>query len=190
MQLWASTLVTLGVLLVLAWRVGASFGYSIFAVPSLTLRDVLAALAALAVLLGLRVVAQRIRSKAERRTLAVYRMAPRTGREWMVWSATVVVAGVAEEAAYRGVGMSILWYAFGSPWPAVAICATAFALAHWVQGWKSAAVIFAMALVAHALVAITGTLVLMMIVHAVYDFIAGARIAKQARIYDLETPQP
>jgi hypothetical protein len=63
---------------------------------------------------------------------------------------------------------------------------TAFALAHWVQGWKSGAVIFAMALVAHALVALTGTLVLKMIVHAVYDFVAGAQIAKQARAYDLE----
>ena len=79
--------------------------------------------------------------------------------------------------------MSILWYVFGSPWPAVLICALGFAAAHWSQGWKSVLAIFLIALVAHALVWFTNTLVLMMIVHAAYDFIAGYLIARDAPKY-------
>jgi len=93
----------------------------------------------------------------------------------------VLVASVAEEAAYRGVGMSILWYSLDNPWAAALLCATAFALALWVQGWRSAIAIFQIALVLHALVEVTGTLVLAMAVHAIYDFVAGSRIAREAR---------
>ena len=118
--------------------------------------------------------------------MLVYFIAPRSPREWLLWTGTVLVASVAEEAAYRGVGMSILWYALGNPYAAVAICSAAFALAHWTQGWKSAAVIFVMALVMHALVAFTGTLILAMLVHGIYDLVAGYFIAKEAKRLQLE----
>ena len=96
---------------------------------------------------------------------------------------TVIAAAIAEEAAYRGVGMSILWYWLGTPWPAVIILSVAFALAHWIQGWKAGVIIFFIALVAHGLVAFTHTLVLMMFVHAAYNFIAGSMIAREAPKY-------
>jgi membrane protease YdiL (CAAX protease family) len=98
----------------------------------------------------------------------------------------MLLAGVAEEAAYRGVGMTILWYSLGDPWLAAGICAAAFAVAHSIQGLKSGTVVFAIALVFHGLVAVTGTLVLAMVVHAIYDLIAGYWIAIEARRYDAE----
>jgi membrane protease YdiL (CAAX protease family) len=98
----------------------------------------------------------------------------------------VLAASVAEEAAYRGVGMSILWYYLGNPWLAALLCAAAFSLGHSTQGWKSASVIFAMALAFHGLVALTGTLVLAMVVHAIYDFVAGDRIRRDTARYDRE----
>jgi membrane protease YdiL (CAAX protease family) len=95
-----------------------------------------------------------------------------------------VLASVAEEAAFRGVGWSILRYALGNPWlSAVPLC-VAFAVVHWSQGWKSGIAIFGLAVVLHALVAFTGSLLPAMAVHAIYDFVAGEQIRRQARMMD------
>lgn len=180
--IWFSTLFSLGILFLLSWLVGRGFGYEIFAVPSVGWRDLGAAVLALGACFAIRAVLRAVRPDDERRRLLVYKLVPRTGREWALKSATILAAGVAEEVAYRGVGMSILWYALGNPWLAALICATAFALAHWTQGFKSGMAIFAIALVMHALVAATGTLVLAMVVHALYDLGAGYLIARQAKV--------
>jgi membrane protease YdiL (CAAX protease family) len=82
------------------------------------------------------------------------------------------MAGLAEEAAYRGVLVSILSYSLGSFEAACLISATIFALSHAMQGWKSGIIIFGMALSMHALASFTGTLVIGMVVHAVYDVCA------------------
>jgi membrane protease YdiL (CAAX protease family) len=184
--IWLQTILTLAFLFALAWYTGRSFGFRIFALPPVGAREIAASLGALTAYFGLRVVARAVRSEEERRRMVVYFIAPRQPREWLLWGGTVVAASIAEEAAYRGVGMSILWFATGNPYFAATVCAVAFALAHWTQGWKSAAVIFAMALVMHGLVAFTGTLVLAMLVHGVYDFVAGYLIARQAAEYDRE----
>lgn len=178
--IWLNTLVSLGLLFALAWVTGRSFGYRPFAVPAIGPRDLLAAAAAFGACFGMRAISRRLRTEGERRKLFVYRLAPRNPREWALWAATALAAGVAEEVAYRGVGMQLLWYALGSPWAAALLCAGAFALAHAMQGGKSMAVIFAIALVMHGLVAFTGTLVLAMVVHGGYDLAAGYLIAQEA----------
>lgn len=180
-KVWLGTLLSQVMLLFLAWMTGRGFDYRIFALPSFGTRVLLAFVVALAAVFALRAVARALRSEDARRKMIVYRLAPRTPREWTLWTLTVLVASVAEEAAYRGVAMSILWYTFGSPWIAVIVCSIAFAMAHWVQGWKSAVVIFAMALLMHGLVQFTGTLVLAMVVHATYDFVTGYRISRERR---------
>lgn len=187
--IWTGTIVIQGTLLVLAWMTGRGFDNHLFALTAIGPREILAALAALAAHFVLWSISRAVRSEDERRRLAVYRLAPRTARERVFWASAVLVGSVAEEAAYRGVGMSILWYSLGNPWLAALICATAFSLAHWIQGWKSAAVIFAMALVMHALVQFTGTLVPAMLVHAIYDFAAGTLIAREALRYEAEGAQ-
>ena len=179
--IWINTLISLALIGGLAWWVGHGFGYPVFALPALGWREIGAAVLALAGGFGIRAVVRASRTEEERRGLAVYRMVPRTGREWALWTAAILAAGVAEEAAYRGVGMAILWYALGNPWLAALISASAFALAHWVQGWKSGLAVFAIGLVMQGLVAVTGTLVPAMIVHALYDYAAGILIARQAK---------
>ena len=183
---WKSAVLFQCFLFILAWAVGGTFAFPIFAVPHLTAMDVSLAFAALAVFFGLRSFARATRSEEERKTLSVYERAPRTGTELAWFSAAVVAASVAEEAAYRGVGMSILWFWLGNPWIAALLMSIAFALAHWNQGWKSGLVILAFAGVFHALVYATDTLVLAMLVHAAYDFIAGDLIRRQALRYDQE----
>jgi membrane protease YdiL (CAAX protease family) len=184
--IWTSTLIMMIALLALTWITGRSFGYEFFAKTPLNAKNLLATLAALAACFGLRWIAQVIRSEEERRRMPIYRWAPRLPREWLLWTLMVLVGSVAEEAAYRGVGMSILWYALGNPWLAALISSIAFAVAHATQGWKSAAVVFGVALVMHGLVAFTGGLLPAIVVHAVYDLIAGYAISVRARRYDEE----
>lgn len=181
--IWKGVLLSQVLLLFLAWVTGSVFDYRIFALPALGWRDLLAAGAALGGCFLLRSIARATRTAEERRRLAVMLLAPRTRQEWALWVATVLVASVAEEAAYRGVGMSVLWYSLGNPWVSALVLATAFAVAHGVQGRKSGVLIFLIALVMHGLVAATGTLVLAMVVHAVYDLVAGYWIAKEAARY-------
>jgi membrane protease YdiL (CAAX protease family) len=177
---WRSALIGQVFLFGLAWIAGRGFGFEIFAAPAMGLRDAGAALAALAALWAVFLAVRALRREEDRRRLIVFQLAPRTGREWTLWSATVVAASVAEEAAYRGVGMNIVWYWSDNFWLAVLLCAAAFALAHWSQGLISGAAIFLIALVMHALVTATGTLVLAMAVHAAYDFAAGVCISREA----------
>jgi len=174
------TMFNLAILLFLSVMAGRDFGYPFFATPRVDARSIVAAIVALAACFGLRAISQSIRSEDERRKMFVYQLAPRTAKEWALWTITVLIAGVAEEVAYRGVGMSILTYAVGNPWLAALICAIAFAVAHAVQGWKSGVIIFAIALVAHALVAFTGTLVYAIVVHIIYDLAAGYLISREA----------
>jgi membrane protease YdiL (CAAX protease family) len=180
--IWISTFLSQLVLFGLAWLTGGSFDFELFALPpqGLGLRDVVAAAGALAAAFVLRGVLRAVRTEDERRQALVYRIAPRGPREGGLWLAAVLAASVAEEAAYRGVGLQILWYSLGSQAAAILICASAFAVAHAMQGWKSGLMIFALALLMHGLVAFTGTLVLAMLIHAVFDIVAGWRIARDA----------
>ena len=76
-------------------------------------------------------------------------------------------------SAYRGVAIASLTWLLGNAWLAVLVSAVAFALAHSTQGWKSSLIVFAVALSMHALVTFTGTLVIAMVIHTVFDLIAG-----------------
>ena len=185
-KIWLSALFGQALLLLLAVLAGRSFGYEFFSLPPLGAREIGAALLALALYLALRALSRAWRTEDERRQMMVYFLAPRTPRDWLFWSVTVIAASIAEEVAYRGVGMSVLWWSLGNVWAAALVSALAFALAHWTQGWKSGLVIFAMALVMQGLVQFTETLILAVIVHAAYDFIAGIRIARDARRLERE----
>lgn len=179
-EYWLRATFAQSTLLVFAWVVGSTFGYRILETRGLSSSDVLVGLLALAICYALRLASRAARSEEELRTLAVYRRAPRTGAELVSFTVAVLVASVAEEAAYRGVGWSILWYSLGNVWAAGLVMAVAFALAHSDQGWKSGLTIFGIAVVMHGLVAWTETLLLAMAVHALYDLIVGHQIRRQA----------
>ncbi len=168
-DIMASTLMMLTVLFLLAWRTGWDFDYRIFSVPRFGWRELLAGLIVLGLHFALRRLLVAARTEEERRRTPARAWMPRNGREWVLGTVVSLAAGVAEETAYRGVGMAILRWSLGSPLPAAPVLAVAFALVHWAQGWKSLITIFFMALLMHALVEFTGTLAVAMGVHTIYD---------------------
>ena len=123
----------------------------------------------------------RVRTPAEREKLAIYRWMPQTGVERALFVVSALLAGTVEEAAYRGVLVTILAGVTGSAAVGALVSALAFAVGHAVQGWKSGVVVFAMALLMQAIVALTGTLLIAMAVHALYDIVAGIRAGNTAR---------
>lgn len=179
-SIYAGTILMLVVLFVLSWLVGRTFGYDPFSRPRLGARDLLAGVAALAGAFGLYGISRLVRSEAERRRSPVYQLMPRTRSEWAFYVTMCLAAGIAEETAYRGVGMAVLAWSTGSVWVAGGIMSLAFGVAHITQEWKSVWIVVAMAVMMHALVAFTGTLVVAMAVHAVYDIIAGLMGSREA----------
>ncbi|MBI1810234.1 MAG: CPBP family intramembrane metalloprotease [Gemmatimonadetes bacterium] len=177
----AQSLLSLTLLFGIAFSVGRSFGFDVFATPPVGAREVALAVAALGALFAIRALLRWTRDADEERRLAVFSWMPRTTLERALFVAVAIVAGVSEETVYRGVGMQILWHATGAPKIAAIVMALAFAAAHAAQGRKSAVAVFAIALVMHALVWHTGTLVLAMAVHAVYDVAAGILAGNRAR---------
>ncbi len=167
--IFANTSLMLTMLFVLTMITARTFDYQVFAVPRLGAREVLAGVVALAVMIALIPVSRMMRSVEELRNAPINRMMPQNPRERALYSLMSVVAGISEEAAYRGVLTQILWYMLGSPWPAMFIAAAAFAVVHGIQGLKSALLVFVIACLMHALVWFTGTLVIAMFVHAIYD---------------------
>ncbi|MBX3401808.1 MAG: CPBP family intramembrane metalloprotease [Phycisphaeraceae bacterium] len=92
-----------------------------------------------------------------------------------------IMAGIAEEVAYRGVLAELLTRATGSHALAIVVACIAFGAAHAVQGWRSAALASIFAALFHGMVMLTGHLYAAMIAHATYDFLAGLVIAEASR---------
>ena len=178
-QVYLSTLLMLGILFFLTWLAARDSSYDIFRIGSIGAREILAGVAAFLLYLVLRKVARALRTEEERRRTVVRAMLPRSARDWALYLVMAIAAGIAEEAAYRGVGMSLLSQALGNPWVAGLLLATAFALAHLIKEWKSVPIIFLMALLMHGLVAVTGTLVVAMVVHAVFDVVVGVLATRE-----------
>jgi membrane protease YdiL (CAAX protease family) len=163
-----------------AWWVGRVWSFELFATPVLGARDLIAGGVVLAINLGLMTLSSRWRTDDERRTMFVYKLAPRSASEIALFAVVAIAAGVCEEIAYRGVLFRLLETMIGSAWPAYIIATLVFTAAHAVQGLKSAVAILVMTVLFHALVAYTGTLVVAMIVHAVYDVLAGLATRRDA----------
>ena len=181
--IFIGTLILLTSLFVLAWLTGRTFGFDPFHLERFGTRELLAGGVALAGSLGLRSLSQAIRSETERRNLPAFAFMPQTPTEWSLYLATSVAAGIAEETAYRGVGMALLTWSTGSALLSAAVLSLAFGLAHLTQEWKSVGIVIAMALLMHGLVAFTGTVVIAMVVHTAYDVIAGILGSRDARRY-------
>lgn len=178
-RIWRSTIVMLSLLLVFSITVADTFDFSVFQCPPTTGPVLVWSTAALMACLFIFVVGRLLRSEEERRRLIVFSLKPRDTHEWILKMAVAVLAGIAEEAAYRGVAVQILWYSLGSLPVGIAVSATAFSVAHYLQGWKSMLLIFFIAIVMHALVQQTGTLLGAMAVHAIYDFVSMILIARK-----------
>lgn len=117
------------------------------------------------------------RMPAERREKARVRM-PENPQEFLLWAAIPLLAGVCEETAYRGVLYHLLLEALHSAALAILVAVIAFAAAHAIQGLRGAIAVAVLAGVFHAIVLITGTLYVAILVHVVYDFVLGFLLMK------------
>ena len=98
-----------------------------------------------------------------------------------MWIALSLSAGVGEELVWRGVLPALIAMLTGSLALGIALSVASFALAHAIQGPRSVLAIAAIAAAFHALVLISGSLYPAMLVHFVYDVIAGFTYARFAR---------
>lgn len=171
-RLLAGTLVQLVLLGAFCWMLAPRWGYAILAPPARPGLAVSLGVAALACHFALFALARAWRTPEERRRAVGRHLVPRTPQEWAMAVAVVLAAATAEELAYRGLGMLFLTIAFGTSWGAAAVMALAFGAAHALQGRKAMAIVVAMALSMHLLVALTDTLVVAMAVHLTYDIAA------------------
>ncbi len=188
LRIMLSTMFSLAILWFLAAMNAVGMGSDLFAVPTIGWREVGIGVAGLALLLAAIPISRAIRTPEEERRQLLFGIAPRDGREYAVFAVLAVMAGIAEEAAYRGVAVWTLTPIFGGPGPAIFLSAMAFAVVHAVQGGKAMAIIFGIALVLQGIVQFTGTLVIAMIVHAIYDLVAGA--VAMRRVKELAAAEP
>jgi CAAX protease family protein len=106
---------------------------------------------------------------------ALQTVLPSTPREWRVFSAAAVTAGVCEEVLYRGY---LLWY-FQSLVPggvAIAAAIVAFGVAHVYQGLRGIFGTGIAGAVAMAVYLLTGSLLAPILLHAVHDLVNGFTI--------------
>jgi membrane protease YdiL (CAAX protease family) len=132
-------------------------------------------------LLAVVVMRPRWRRAVERRLPHLRYFMPQTPDERRWWVMVSTCAGVSEEITWRGVQPPLLAYVTGSPLAGMVLSAILFGAAHALQGFKSAAVIVIFALAFQLLVWTSGSLLLAMIVHAVYDITAGFTYGRLGR---------
>lgn len=116
--------------------------------------------------------------------------APTNARERRMWVALSLSAGLAEEWVWRGVLPALLTRVTGSLPLAIALSIASFAVAHAIQGPRSVAAIAGIAAAFHALVFVSGSLYVAMVVHFVYDVIAGFTYERFARELGFLQPIP
>jgi membrane protease YdiL (CAAX protease family) len=105
------------------------------------------------------------------------------------------LAGLSEEITWRGVQTALLSSLTRSLWLAAIICAISFGLGHFIQGWRSSAIIVFFALGFQGLVWLSGSLYVAMAVHVAYDITAGLSYARLGREFGYvpelnESPTP
>ena len=123
----------------------------------------------------------RWRRAVESRKRIVHLFMPDNAKERAWWVLVSILAGVGEEITWRGVQTALLAYVTGSFVAGSVLSAASFGLAHYMQGWKSAALIAVFALGFQAVVFISGSLYVAMLVHVLYDITAGFTYGRLGR---------
>ncbi|HEV7429406.1 MAG TPA: CPBP family intramembrane glutamic endopeptidase [Thermoanaerobaculia bacterium] len=116
------------------------------------------------------------RSAAAKQRL--YDILPHNRTEMLPYVFICIVAGTAEEFVYRGVMTELAQRLIGIAIVTMIAISISFAAAHAMQGLRSMAGIFVIALACHALVWLAQSLIPVMVVHFAYDLTAGMLIPK------------
>jgi membrane protease YdiL (CAAX protease family) len=170
-QLYVSVLIQLTFFLLLGGLAAWQEGVMLWRWPR---QLALPTLVTLAVLVAMVLITRPIkRGAVERREPRVYFAMPHGRAEVTLWIALSIMAGIAEEAVYRGVFNDLVVRLTGSVLLAWVLAVAAFTVAHANQGPRSMLIIAAFSLGAHVLVFATGTLLFAVVLHIAYDVIAG-----------------
>ncbi|HEY8713131.1 MAG TPA: CPBP family intramembrane glutamic endopeptidase [Thermoanaerobaculia bacterium] len=113
---------------------------------------------------------------------------PANNVERLLWIGSAALAGFGEEITWRGVQTALLTRLTGSVAVAIILAIAMFAVAHAMQGWKSVGVIAIFTAGFHALVWLSGSLYVAMVVHFIYDLIAGFSYAHFGRKFGYVIP--
>jgi membrane protease YdiL (CAAX protease family) len=116
------------------------------------------------------------RSQASKQRL--YDILPHDASERLPYVFICIVAGIAEEFIYRGVMTELAQSLIGIAIVTMIVISISFAAAHAMQGLRSMAAIFVIAMACHALVWLAQSLIPAMAVHFVYDLTAGMLIPR------------
>lgn len=179
MRIYASAVGTHAILLVMVWAVTRRGDVDLMPPYQPNAFHLVIGLVALAI--GMLPLLERFRLNdpvARERTRLI---APRTGRELVVFYLVSITAGVAEELTYRGLLFTLLAALLGAWWMAALVASGVFGIVHLFQGWKSAGIAALMGLSEQLVVGLTGTLWIAIAVHTLHDAIAGTVIAVRAR---------
>ena len=160
---------------VVAWKLGIG----LFAPYRPALGGVVAA--ALVLATAVIALAPEWRRQAASGDRRVQLIAPIDPVDHVLWTAISAFAAIGEEITYRGVLYWVLFQLTGSIVASVAIAASVFGGSHMVQGWKAAVVVTGFAVAFHGLVIATGSLYPAMVVHFLYDLVAGVSYGRYAR---------
>lgn len=112
---------------------------------------------------------------------------PFSREERFAWVGVSIAAGIAEELIYRAVlfGLILAWT--GQVWIAALVAGVSFALAHLVQGWIAVLIVFVYGLLFQVLYVTSGSLFAPVLVHIIYDLLAGLLISGWSRRDDEQT---
>ncbi len=132
------------------------------------------------------------RRVVQRQSRIVHLFMPTSAAERAWWFTVSLLAGVGEEITWRGVQAALVGALVGNFWIAALVCSISFGLAHFIQGWRSAAHIVVFAMGFHALVWLGESLYVAMAVHVAYDITAGIAYGRLGRElgYDPESKEP
>jgi membrane protease YdiL (CAAX protease family) len=98
---------------------------------------------------------------------------PETPEEFAYWIPISLLAGICEEAAYRGSAFQILSNISGSAALALIVCVVGFGLIHAAQGWRGILGTMLIGVLFHITVLLTHGLYVAMAFHAAYDLMIG-----------------
>jgi membrane protease YdiL (CAAX protease family) len=130
------------------------------------------------------------RRTVEKRAPIVRLFMPRDAGERAWWIAVSVFAGIGEEITWRCVQTQLLLPIVGAYAVAALLSAISFSGAHFLQGWRSCAVIVFFALGFQTVVWLSGSLFVAMAVHVAYDVTAGITYGRLGRELGYAVPEP
>jgi len=169
--LYVEGIATQAILLGVSFTVAAANGISLLVAPRPQPQHMALAGGMLLAAIGAMLLATRFGSAD---TLdRIYMIVPATYGEKIFWIFVSAFAAFGEELTYRGVLFVTLDGVLKNWWLAAVIGALIFAAAHLAQGWSSAAVIAVFGLGFQYLARETGSLLLPVILHFLYDVATG-----------------